>query len=37
MIVVAGAPEHGQDSLAMNIAEHVAIEQKLPVGCSAWR
>jgi len=32
MIVVAGRPSTGKSSLAMNIVEHVAIDQKLPVG-----
>lgn len=32
MIVLAARPSVGKTSLAMNIAEHVAIEQKLPVG-----
>jgi replicative DNA helicase len=32
MVVVAARPSMGKTSLAMNIAEHAAIEQKLPVG-----
>src|SRR6266446_4446703 len=32
MIVVAARPSMGKTSLAMNIAEYVAIEQRLPVG-----
>ncbi len=32
MIVIAGRPSSGKSTLAMQIAEHVAIEQKLPVG-----
>ncbi len=32
MVVIAARPSVGKTSLAMNIAEHVAIEQKLPVG-----
>lgn len=32
MIVIAARPSLGKTSLAMNIAEHVALEQKLPVG-----
>src|SRR4029079_8184902 len=32
MIVIAARPSGGKTSLAMNIAEHVAIDQKLPVG-----
>ena len=32
MIVIAARPSMGKTSLAMNIAEHAALEQKLPVG-----
>lgn len=32
MIVIAARPSMGKTSLAMNIAEHAAISQKLPVG-----
>jgi replicative DNA helicase len=32
MIVIAARPSVGKTSLAMNIAEHVAIDEKLPVG-----
>lgn len=32
MVVIAARPSMGKTSLAMNIAEYVAIEQKLPVG-----
>src|SRR5437762_14194995 len=32
MIVIAARPSMGKTSMAMNIAEHVAIDEKLPVG-----
>jgi len=32
LVIVAGRPSMGKTSLAMNIAEHVALEAKLPVG-----
>src|SRR6266704_3604748 len=32
MIVIAGRPSMGKTALAMNIAEHAAINEKLPVG-----
>lgn len=32
MIVIAGRPSTGKTSLAMNIAEHVAVQNRLPVG-----
>ncbi len=32
MVVIAARPSMGKTSLAMNIAEHAAVEQKIPVG-----
>ncbi len=32
MIVIAGRPSMGKTALALNISEHVAIDQRLPVG-----
>ena len=32
MIVIAGRPSMGKTSLAMNIAEHAAVNERLPVG-----
>ncbi|MDM7915223.1 MAG: replicative DNA helicase, partial [Candidatus Eisenbacteria bacterium] len=32
LIVIAGRPSMGKTSLAMNIAEHVAVEERTPVG-----
>lgn len=32
MIVIAGRPSMGKTSLAMNIAEHVAVNERMPVG-----
>ena len=32
MIVIAGRPSMGKTSFAMNIAEHVAVEQRIPTG-----
>ncbi|MBK8233141.1 MAG: replicative DNA helicase [Candidatus Eisenbacteria bacterium] len=32
MIIVAGRPSMGKTSFAMNVAEHVAVKERLPVG-----
>lgn len=32
LTIIAGFPSHGKTSLVMNIVEHVAIEQRLPIG-----
>ncbi len=32
LIIIAGRPSMGKSSLAMNIAEHIAVEHKKPVG-----
>lgn len=32
MIIIAGRPSEGKTSLALNIAQHVAVKEKIPVG-----
>src|SRR5262245_9613102 len=36
MIVIAARPSMGKTSLAMNVAEHVGLELRLPVGVFSW-
>jgi replicative DNA helicase len=33
MVVIAGRPGRGKTAIAMNIAENVAVDQRIPVGC----